>query len=228
MVIWERCVYLSVSRHPTAMSNKVCKYCEINLEKQFETEFYDLYECPTCNRQKAIKITDCCRNPNKIVITYSTKKSKVLLKQCKGCGGVVNKNLPLKSKIFGSEIADEFNEYKYEEWENAVLNDYSKISGSINNSYYNASIYGQYDKYINSDNWKKSDVRLQKLKIANYICEVCNENSANEVHHKTYENFKNEKAEDLLAICTDCHEKITRESRNSRYNAIINKNKDAG
>lgn len=63
-----------------------------------------------------------------------------------------------------------------------------------------------YAEYINSKAWKS--LRARVLARAKDRCEVCGFSkwSVNlEVHHKTYERFKNERLEDLLVVCTSCH-----------------------
>lgn len=62
----------------------------------------------------------------------------------------------------------------------------------------------EYDRYIHSTAWRKiADVRME---MDQHTCCVCG-NPAEEVHHLTYDNFKNEKMDDLVSLCRKCHRK---------------------
>jgi predicted HNH restriction endonuclease len=64
----------------------------------------------------------------------------------------------------------------------------------------------EYTEYIASKKWKA--LRLQALARAGNKCEVCGFSKWSvqlEVHHKTYERFKNERLDDLLVVCSNCH-----------------------
>ena len=43
------------------------------------------------------------------------------------------------------------------------------------------------------------------LDRADFICEICREKKATQVHHLTYERWGNELDEDIIAVCVDCH-----------------------
>ena len=62
----------------------------------------------------------------------------------------------------------------------------------------------EYERYIHSTAWrKKADERLE---LDHHICCVCGR-EATEVHHLTYDNFRQEHMEDLISLCHRCHEK---------------------
>lgn len=63
-----------------------------------------------------------------------------------------------------------------------------------------------YNQYLESEEWQQK--RSMVLKRANWICEGCGKNRANQVHHLTYERVGHEMLFDLVAICKDCHESI--------------------
>lgn len=60
----------------------------------------------------------------------------------------------------------------------------------------------KYNDYINSPAWKTLCNTFLK---ENPICNICNKYLAEEVHHKSYENFGNEDLEDLEGLCSRCH-----------------------
>jgi len=62
----------------------------------------------------------------------------------------------------------------------------------------------EYKKYISSSEWKEK--AHNRLTRDNFKCCVCG-NEATEVHHLTYDNFKNEKETDLVSLCRKCHNK---------------------
>ena len=74
------------------------------------------------------------------------------------------------------------------------------------------SFEDEYIEYISSPKWKLK--REQALLHSGYRCERCKNSVYScklEVHHKTYNNFKHEKSEDLEVVCSDCHKKADKE-----------------
>lgn len=63
----------------------------------------------------------------------------------------------------------------------------------------------QYKEYLTTPEWRET--RKKKLKRARYRCQVCNSNEKSlNVHHRTYERRGEERDEDLIVLCQDCHE----------------------
>lgn len=70
----------------------------------------------------------------------------------------------------------------------------------------------EYKEYIASPIWKRK--REDALERARYECEECGMHKGArrlEVHHLTYERFKNERPEDLKVLCEKCHPKANKE-----------------
>ncbi len=62
----------------------------------------------------------------------------------------------------------------------------------------------KYEEYIHSHAWKeKADARMEK---DHHTCCVCGR-EATEVHHLTYEHFREERMDDLVSLCHECHRK---------------------
>lgn len=62
----------------------------------------------------------------------------------------------------------------------------------------------EYAAYIHSKDWRlKAD---ERLKLDGGVCCVCGK-KATDVHHLTYDNFRNERMEDLVSLCRQCHDK---------------------
>ena len=76
-----------------------------------------------------------------------------------------------------------------------------------------------YNNYIKSPDWQNKPQRLQAIQRDCGRCVLCDSTEDLEVHHRTYENFGNEKLEDLYTLCRQCHETVTDMSRRKRYEA---------
>lgn len=74
-----------------------------------------------------------------------------------------------------------------------------------------------YDIYTKSPEWKIK--REQRLEKDNHKCRTCEniEGFPVQVHHKTYINLGNEPMEDLITVCTACHDALTDRIRRGRY-----------
>jgi len=76
-----------------------------------------------------------------------------------------------------------------------------------------------YNEYINSLEWYRK--RMTVIMQANHKCQQCGKREEDvglEVHHLHYKTFRNEKPEDMMALCPDCH-KIADEERKAKVKA---------
>lgn len=80
-----------------------------------------------------------------------------------------------------------------------------------------------YNVYLQGDHWKK--FREETIKERKK-CEHCGTEDNLIVHHKSYLNLGNEKPEDVLVLCDDCHKNIHMKSNSgkSRFNTFGFKN----
>ncbi len=61
-----------------------------------------------------------------------------------------------------------------------------------------------YPEYLASDEWKAKAAAAKKA--AGMRCQVCNAaDTILDTHHRTYERIGNERPEDLIVLCRDCH-----------------------
>ena len=63
-----------------------------------------------------------------------------------------------------------------------------------------------YKNYFHTKEWKAK--RLLMLERFGKRCQLCNDSAEFQilqVHHRTYERFRNEKIEDLTLLCISCH-----------------------
>ncbi len=60
-----------------------------------------------------------------------------------------------------------------------------------------------YLEYLQSDHWR--DVRRDAYRRAGGRCQVCGATRALECHHNNYAHLGNERPEDVIILCRDCH-----------------------
>lgn len=193
----------------------ICNKCSTDMKKEYDSDYHEIFQCPACNYQKVIRIDECCRNPLKIVIIDNTMKVDRLLYQCINCGGIVNKSKPLKFNEFSDEIRDEINIFRLEEWKENIKNDFQFSKIPIDENNFRISNFGKLQDHYSTEKYR--NVRKQALIRDENKCQICDKN-AEEVHHLTYENFPNEKLEDLQSLCSNCHFEITWKERMERIN----------
>lgn len=61
-----------------------------------------------------------------------------------------------------------------------------------------------YREYLQTPEWKER--RYQHLKSVGFLCQICNHDGRLDIHHRTYENRGDERRQDLIALCRDCHD----------------------
>jgi 5-methylcytosine-specific restriction endonuclease McrA len=61
----------------------------------------------------------------------------------------------------------------------------------------------EYRLYLQTPEWRARAGTARAR--AGGKCQLCNTEGALDVHHRTYENCGNERPEDLIALCRDCH-----------------------
>src|SRR5579859_5354533 len=60
--------------------------------------------------------------------------------------------------------------------------------------------------YLKSPEWKqKREVILER---DNHKCKYCGSTENLQIHHKSYKNWQNEREDELITLCSDCHAKI--------------------
>ncbi len=197
-----------------------CNKCGTVMKKEYDSSFHEIFQCPNCDYQKVIQLEECCRNPLKIVIIDNTKKVDRLLYQCINCGGIVNKNKPLSFKKYSDEIRDEINTYRLKEWEEKVSFDFQLSKEPVNENNFRISNFGKLQEHYGTEKYRH--IRKYALMRDDYKCQICKKD-AEEVHHLTYENYPNEKLEDLQSLCSKCHSDITWRERFERIDKKIKK-----
>lgn len=66
----------------------------------------------------------------------------------------------------------------------------------------------KYEKHLKTEKW--ANTRQLKAKEQNFTCEMCGVEVLKgfHIHHKTYKHLGNEKLEDLMFLCENCHKNI--------------------
>tara|TARA_B100001093_G_scaffold224286_1_gene214896 strand:- start:43 stop:549 length:507 start_codon:yes stop_codon:yes gene_type:complete len=131
-------------------------------------------------------------------------------KQCKHCGacGVMqNQNPPVLSEIineddsrqYAKDVMQQIQEYRDERIRMEV--EFKEMQ--------RAMFKERYHEYLQTDLWKNK--RELILKRDDYICQSCLVRQATEVHHFSYESYKqqpgSEKGWELISVCRDCHKR---------------------
>jgi len=95
-----------------------------------------------------------------------------------------------------------------------TMADFTKIpffSEELKNKYfitkmkYKEQLLKEQRDYYNSEQWQK--LRKEVIKEANNECFFC-KNVGTDVHHTSYDNWKNESIDELILLCRDCHIKV--------------------
>jgi 5-methylcytosine-specific restriction endonuclease McrA len=179
-----------------------CKKLSINIIRDFD--FHDIYHCLICNYKTVIKIDECCRRPYEIVAVDNKNYNQIRLYwQCLDCGGCVNRTKPLNHKKFQEQIRCDFSNNKFNDWREKKAEENKQLWEMVKINNYNFSDYKKYIDYLSSQKWKRK--RDEVLIRDNDLCQECKLKPAIEIHHITYENLYDEKLQDLVALCIECH-----------------------
>lgn len=67
-----------------------------------------------------------------------------------------------------------------------------------------------YTAYLRSQPWRL--LRSAVIRRAKGVCERCGKWPIVNIHHVTYERVGQERLEDLLGVCSQCHQELHRDS----------------
>ncbi len=74
-----------------------------------------------------------------------------------------------------------------------------------------AGFWAEYSRYLQSPAWAAR--RLKVFTRAGWMCEGCGIEKATEIHHLTYTHVYNEFLFELVALCHECHARLTAEKQ---------------
>jgi hypothetical protein len=131
--------------------------------------------------------------------------AKQLRNQCADCGKLLAQQLPHHLATSSTPNADlaalkSYN-HKYS-WE-AQAPAYQERRDAERREWFKA-----HDEYLATPEWW--DKREAVMKRADSLCEGCRAAPAVQVHHLSYEHWRDELLWELVAVCLDCHERAHR------------------
>jgi len=148
---------------------------------------------------------DWCSTPNMVTVKkiYDNNAEHAFI-QCTSCGfkkgPISKKDIDLASlPLFDEELNSNLNDKIYEEY-NRVQAELSELKKK--------TFFIKYNEYLNSEIWKNKRDRV--LERDNNLCQACLRNTAIEVHHTTYKHVFDEPLFELVSVCKNCHDKITK------------------
>lgn len=123
--------------------------------------------------------------------------------QCVVCGQKIE---PWKSQRgFSSDDMSRLPKYDKDlktEWLSLRSRLYFVLEGIVNQKN-GGHFWERYRTHLLSEKWEAT--RQAVIHRAKDMCEHCGQRPIEHVHHLTYDNFGDEKMEDLLGVCADCH-----------------------
>jgi hypothetical protein len=197
------------------METMNCPECNSDLKKtitgNFEINYCDNIECFS---HFSYQKRECNNHHLQAVRFYSKNNSLYIRKQCFCCGESVSgfkkadfENIDLLP-IYKEGISDDFCDigftFQYQQR-------YYEKGKFLKREREKEVWFAEHNNYLKSDEWKSK--RLLVLKRDNYTCQSCLLNKATQIHHKSYRYWQNEPLFDLISVCFDCHELITKIDR---------------
>jgi len=148
-----------------------------------------------------------CNNHELVFVKRLKSNGKPLLnKQCLQCGEHDSTAYKL-NLVLDFNLLPEYSEEKREK--NWIL---KKQQYELKRENEKTAWFENYNLYLQTNEWKEK--RLKVLKRDNWTCQSCLEREANEVHHITYKHVFKEPCFDLISICYNCHDELTKLDRN--------------
>jgi len=145
-----------------------------------------------------------CNSINIHFVKYEMKNGiKILRKQCKDCGRLLTRgykrNLVIDFDSLPDMNIENRHSYKLKKIE---LSSIKIILFNYRQEYFNRRYNYYHNIYLKSKEWKHK--RDLIMKYYNFECQKCG-NTAIDLHHLNYNNMLNEKFEDLIPLCRNCH-----------------------
>lgn len=129
--------------------------------------------------------------------------SPLLNKQCLTCGEADGKAYKMVLNF------NDFPDYSEEKREAYYIN--QNIEREEKKQKERNAFFLEYNLYLKSETWMNK--RTLVLKRDNYTCQSCLISQATQVHHTTYRHVYNELLFELVSVCKQCHDLITKLDR---------------
>jgi 5-methylcytosine-specific restriction endonuclease McrA len=169
---------------------------------------YIICYCPVCYA----RVYETCKHEKNNPVKYSQDEKvyvKNLCVECKFLNGSFIKQSTVnlvKLKTINKEKHDKYHQDCGERYAARI-----KEIDILRNQQSKKVFFEKYNEYLKTTEWQER--RDEVLKRDNYICQACLNARATQVHHLNYVHWGNEPLFDLVAICNECHEKITKMDR---------------
>jgi 5-methylcytosine-specific restriction endonuclease McrA len=187
-----------------------CTVCEF--EGEFVREYFGQYiicYCPKCYA----RVYETCKHEKSNPVQYIQDEKVYVKNLCVKCnflnGSFVKQSTVnlAKIKIINKEKHDKHHQDRGEEYAARI-----KEIDILRTQQAKDVFFEKYNKYLKTTEWQER--RNEVLIRDNYLCQACLKARATQVHHLSYDHWGQEPLFELVAICNECHEKITKIDRN--------------
>lgn len=130
--------------------------------------------------------------------------STAIRRQCQNCGARVGNPVPKRDAPPDTKEEDTKLRDVYEARRRSEYNEIFRRHVALQKKDH-TSLEALHAEYLKTPKWQA--LRAKVLNRAKGICEGCGEKPATEVHHLTYDHWRDELLFELVAVCRDCHAK---------------------
>jgi 5-methylcytosine-specific restriction endonuclease McrA len=134
------------------------------------------------------------------------------VRQCQTCGWqvgtAIRRDAPEVRQRHDRPLFDESIRERYEDLRRARIQRQQQIA-ELEQERKHREWWAWYNRYLTTAEWKAR--RALVLKRAGGLCEGCREARAQQVHHLTYAHVGDEFLFELVALCSECHERLHEE-----------------
>jgi hypothetical protein len=89
-------------------------------------------------------------------------------------------------------------------WDDALAANYDQFRAEVK-AERKEEWFAEHDEYLRSSKWRS--LRDRVIERCSGVCEGCARRAVTQVHHLTYEHWKDELLWELVGVCDDCHER---------------------
>lgn len=143
---------------------------------------------------------NCCGETSELRRRTLVNGSVQFTRQCLTCGRATSNPMPRATVSNPSAVPrwDDGLQRRYEDSHSAQRKAEQDAA--------RAAWFEEHNAYLQTPDWRRR--RQAVMQRAHGFCEGCGKENATQVHHLSYEHWKEEFLWELVAICDDCHERI--------------------
>jgi len=191
----------------------VCDKCKQKVE--FIEEDYGsviLSFCPVCY---AYIRTDC-KHYKTSLVKYSNNGGWAIRRMCSLCYKMIGDFIAQedcedidKLHVIIKEKHDRFHSDNWEKLAKRL-----EWLTRLHEEYHKSNWFSEHNDYLKSETWQEK--REEVLRRDKYLCQACLKRKATEIHHLSYDHWKNEPLYELISVCHECHQAITEIDRKNQ------------